>query len=60
MSTAITVLNNADIQALENFLITGNGTESAVPEPASLLLLGLALPVFVWLLRNRRPVVCCD
>ncbi len=35
-------LNGAKLQALENILIAGDGTTSAVPEPSSLVLLALA------------------
>ena len=51
------VFNNADLQALENFLISSGGTETAVPESASLLLFGLAMPVFVWMLGRRQRIV---
>jgi hypothetical protein len=34
-------LNNSKLQALENLLIAGNGSTSAVPEPSSFILLAL-------------------
>jgi hypothetical protein len=34
-------LDNSKLQALENLIIAGNGTTSAVPEPSSLVLLAL-------------------
>ncbi len=48
------VFNNADLQALVNYLKTGQATASAVPEPASWLLLGLAMPAFGWMYTRRR------
>jgi hypothetical protein len=35
------VVNNADLQALLDLLISGGGSADAVPEPASIALLGL-------------------
>lgn len=52
------VFNNADLQALVNFLQSGGGTDSTVPEPASLALLMLAAPAIL-ALRNRRRTIAC-
>jgi hypothetical protein len=52
------VFNNADLQSLVNFLQSGGGTESMVPEPASLTLLMLAAPALL-ALRNRRRAIAC-
>ena len=38
------VLNNADVQSLLTMLKSGGGSLAAVPEPASIVLLALALP----------------
>ncbi|HZZ28864.1 MAG TPA: dockerin type I domain-containing protein [Pirellulales bacterium] len=46
--------NNADVQALINFLLAGQGTESVVPEPTSILLFALALPALAWLLYRKQ------
>ena len=40
-------LNNCKLQALENLLIAGNGSISAVPEPASFVMLALGGLAFV-------------
>jgi endonuclease I len=45
------VINNADLQYLETSLIAGQGSNSAVPEPSTLVLLGLSSLI---LLRGRR------
>ena len=37
-------LNNADVQSLLTMLKSGGGSLAAVPEPASIVLLALALP----------------
>jgi autotransporter-associated beta strand protein len=47
------VVNNSDLQAFLSYLQGGNGSNSSVPEPSSLLLLGLALPA-VWAVSRRR------
>jgi hypothetical protein len=41
--------NNADLQALQSYLIAGHGNETSVPEPCSILLIGLAGPAGLWL-----------
>ena len=46
--------NNKDIQGLITYLQTGHGSTSAVPEPASLVLLGLAAPALSWAGFRRR------
>jgi hypothetical protein len=48
------VFNISDLQALVNYLQSGTASTSAVPEPASLLLLALTMPVFGWKLARRR------
>jgi hypothetical protein len=47
------VFNNADVQALLMFLAAGHGTGAPAPEPATAVLLGLAVPGFAMLLRRR-------
>jgi hypothetical protein len=46
--------NNADLQAFVSYLIAGHGNISTVPEPASLVLLGLAVPALVVAAARRR------
>jgi hypothetical protein len=46
-------INNADVQALILYLKAGKGTDSVVPEPASLALLGLSAPGLFWLARRK-------
>jgi hypothetical protein len=46
--------NNADLQAFVSYLIAGNGNISTVPEPASLVLLGFAVPALVVAAARRR------
>jgi hypothetical protein len=43
---------NGDLQGFLNYLIAGNGSVTTVPEPGSLLLLGLAMPGFVIVARR--------
>jgi len=43
---------NADLQGFLNYLKAGSGSTSTVPEPGSLLLLGLAMPGFVIVARR--------
>jgi hypothetical protein len=45
---------NADLQGFLNYLKAGNGSLSSVPEPASLLLLGLAIPALATAAYRRR------
>jgi endoglucanase len=47
------VINNADLQALINLLNSGGGSDAAVPEPASLVMLGLAA-CFLPIMRRRH------
>ncbi|HZZ26556.1 MAG TPA: autotransporter-associated beta strand repeat-containing protein [Pirellulales bacterium] len=47
------LINNIDVQALINNLLNGQGSQAPVPEPSSLLLLGLALPA-IWSAARRR------
>jgi hypothetical protein len=46
-------LDNSKLQALENLLIAGNGTTSAVPEPASFAMLALGGLAFVAARRRK-------
>jgi hypothetical protein len=48
--------NNADLQKFLASLIAGNGNTSVVPEPASLVLLGMAVPALIAAARLRRKV----
>lgn len=48
------VMNNADLQGFLNYLKNGSGSLTGVPEPASLALLGLAVPAFVAVARRRK------
>jgi hypothetical protein len=45
--------NNSDLQALLNYLKAGDGSASAVPEPASVMLLGMSYPALFWIARRR-------
>ena len=45
------IVNNADLQQLLTKLLNGGGSDTAVPEPASLVLLALA--VCMWPVMNR-------
>jgi Dockerin type I domain len=43
------LFNNSDLQQLLTYLKNGNGSVSSVPEPASLVLLVLAVPAMAWI-----------
>ncbi len=47
------VFNNLDLQGLITYLKTGHGSLSAVPEPATYVLLAVALPAMVTVARRR-------
>jgi hypothetical protein len=47
------VFNNLDLQGLITYLKTGHGSLSAVPEPATYVLLVVALPAMVTVARRR-------
>jgi Dockerin type I domain len=51
------VFNNADLQGLLDTLNTGHGSVSSVPEPASLVLLGFALPAAAYTIRRRSKLI---
>jgi len=42
------VVNNADLQALLSLLQSGGGSNAAVPEPASLVLLAAGSLMLMW------------
>ena len=46
-------LNNADVQALLNLLKSGGGSLAAVPEPASIVMMALALPLLAFAVTRR-------
>jgi autotransporter-associated beta strand protein len=45
--------NNLDLQGLATYIKTGHGSLSAVPEPATYVLLAMALPAMVTVVRRR-------
>jgi hypothetical protein len=48
------VYNNGNLQSLLTLLKSGGGSATSVPEPASLVLLGLAGPGLLWALRSPK------
>ena len=47
---------NADMQGFLAYLQAGNGSLSAVPEPASLALVGLSIPALRWLRGSENSI----
>ena len=52
------LFNNSDLQQLLTYLKNGNGSVLSVPEPASLVLLGLAVPAIAWIGIRRGTHSC--
>jgi hypothetical protein len=51
------MVNNADLQALLNLLKSGGGSTDPIPEPASIVLLGLGTLAIAYRRRFRKPAV---